>query len=95
MSSSLISDSQKDFITSSIRNDFRIDGRSNAQPQKYQIKINNLDHLLGSSLVRIQTAQNEVHIYTGIKIRVEKLSAVKKDSNLQVKAKNIKDRVEI
>lgn len=57
MSSSLISDSQKDFITSSIRNDFRIDGRSNSQPQKYLIKINNLDHLLGSSLVSIQTAQ--------------------------------------
>ena len=29
MTTSLISDSQKDFIISSIKNDFRIDGRSN------------------------------------------------------------------
>ncbi len=93
MSSSLISDSQKEFIRSSIRNDLRIDGRRNCQSQKYQMKINNLDHLLGSCLVSVQTGHNEVHIYTGIKIRVEKLSAVKKDLNLQVKSKPIKDRV--
>lgn len=70
MSHSLISDSQKEFIVSSIKNDFRIDGRSNSEPQKYILKINNLDHLLGSCLLYIQTSQNEVHIYTGIKIKV-------------------------
>lgn len=70
MSASLISDSQKDFIISSIKNGLRVDGRDNSQPLTYLLKVNNLDHLLGSSLINVQSSPNEVHIYTGIKLKV-------------------------